>query len=250
MENGSITQTIVNNVCTITFYHPKGNSMPSGLLSDLAKAIKDAGKNDNIKAIILQSTGKSAFCAGASFDELIEINNFADGTKFFSGFANVINNIRKCPKFVIGRIHSKVIGGGIGLVAACDYTYAVESVTIRLSEFNVGIGPFVIAPAIVRKIGESAFSQMTIDTEWYTAKWAQDKGLFNRVFQTTEEMDIEISKLAEKLTLSSMDAMYELKKLFWDGTENWDELLIEKAKVSGKLVLTDYTKNYLKNFKK
>ena len=243
MENGSVTQTIENNISRIIFYHPKGNSMPSCLLSDLANAIEEAGKNEEIKALILQSTGKSSFCAGASFDELIEINNFDDGTKFFSGFANVINAIRKCPKFVIGRIHSKVIGGGIGLVAACDYTFAVDSVTIRLSEFNVGIGPFVIAPSIVRKIGVSAFSQMTIDTEWYTAQWAKEKGLFNRVCPSAEEMDAEISNLAEKFRSSSIDAMHELKKLFWDGTENWEDLLKEKALVSGKLVLTE-TREY------
>lgn len=250
MVQGSITQTTENNICKITFCHPKGNSMPSALLSDLAKAIKEAGQNDNIRCVILTSSGNSAFCAGASFDELIEINNLDDGTKFFSGFANVINAIRTCQKFVVGRVHSKVIGGGIGLVAACDYTFAVESVNIRLSEFNVGIGPFVIAPAIVRKMGQSAFSQMTIDTDWYSALWAHEKGLFNKVFKSVEEMDAEINKLTEKFRSSSMDAMYELKKLFWDGTENWDELLVEKAKISGKLVLTEYTKNYLSNFKK
>lgn len=250
MTNGTINKEISNKICTITFHHPKGNSMPGELLAKLSEEIDSAGKNEEVKCIILASTGDKAFCAGASFDELIEIENLEDGTKFFSGFANVINSIRKCPKFVIGRVHNKVIGGGIGLVAACDYAFALTSVKIRLSEYSVGIGPFVIAPAIVRKMGVSALSQMSIDTDWYSAEWAKKKGLFNKLFDTPIEMDIALNNLCEKISKSSMDAMIELKKLFWEGTEHWDTDLIDKAKISGKLVLTDYAKDLLKEFKK
>ena len=201
--NGNITSTINNNICRISFYHPKSNSMPGSLLNELAETIDSAGKNPDIRVIILQSEGNKAFCAGASFDELASINDFETGKKFFMGFANVINAIRNAPKFVIGRIQGKAIGGGVGLASACDYTYATEAASIRLSEFALGIGPFVIGPAVERKIGTSAFSQISTDADWYDAKWAFEKGLYSKLLPTIEELDKNLNEFDELLSGAS-----------------------------------------------
>ncbi len=250
IESGTVTRSINKNIATIEFYHPAHNSMPSSQLAKLTEAIQESGANDSVRVLVLQSAGDRTFSAGASFDELAAIEDFETGKRFFLGFANVINAMRKCPKFIIGRIQGKAVGGGVGLAAATDYCIATQHSSIKLSELAVGIGPFVVGPAVERKVGTAAFTQLAINaTEWQTAAWAKEKGLYNEAFPNIEEMDAAIFKLAETLTKSNPDAMQRLKKVFWQGTENWDILLAERASMSGQLVLSDFTKNAIEAFK-
>ena len=249
-KDGYVKTEFHNGITTIEFFHPQSNSLPGKLLEELANEIHAAGNDELTKVIILRSAGEKAFCAGASFDELIAIKNEEDGLKFFSGFAHVINAMRTCPKFIIGRIHGKCVGGGVGLAAAVDYAIATENAEIKLSELAIGIGPFVVGPAVERKIGISAFSQLAIDAGmWRNADWAKRKGLFAEVHSTVENMDEAIFRLALALSHSSAEAMTEMKKIFWKGTEHWDQLLIERAAISGRLVLSDFTKNAIEKFK-
>lgn len=250
METGSVTSKTENGIATITFFHPQSNSLPGTLLRELAETIIKAGNDINAKVIVLQSEGEKAFCAGASFDELVSIKDLDTGKKFFSGFAMVINAIRKAPKFVIARVQGKAVGGGVGLACAADYTFAVDTAAVKLSELAVGIGPFVVGPAVERKIGTSAFTSLSINaTEWQSAQWAKEKGLYVDIYKTTNEMDAAIAALAGKLAKSNPEAMHMLKNAFWKGTENWDTLLIERAEMSGKLVLSEFTKNAIHKFK-
>ncbi len=250
VEQGTVNTTIENGLTTIEFFHPLSNSLPGKVLAALAQSITDAGNNNEVKVILLKSSGDRAFCAGASFDELISINDLETGKKFFSGFANVINACRKCPKLIIGRVQGKAVGGGVGLASAVDYCFATKFASVKLSELAVGIGPFVVGPAVERKIGTSAMSQLAIDaTEWQTADWAKQKGLYAEVFESIEEMDEAINSLTNKLLASNPEAMALLKKIFWQGTDNWDELLSERAAMSGKLVLSDFTRNAINKFK-
>jgi methylglutaconyl-CoA hydratase len=247
---GYIKSTTENGIATITFFHPQSNSMPGHLLRELAEEITKAGNNTDAKVIVLQSEGDKAFCAGASFDELISIKDMETGKKFFSGFAMVINAMRQAPKFIIARVQGKAVGGGVGIACTADYTLAVNAASVKLSELAVGIGPFVVGPPVERKIGLSAFTSLTINaTEWQTAQWAKEKGMYMDVFSTAQEMDAAIAALADKLSKSNPEAMQMLKKAFWRGTENWDTLLIERAEMSGKLVLSDFTVNAINKFK-
>lgn len=250
MSSPYVKIDIQQKVGTIEFFHPAHNSLPGDLLAKLAKTITEAGENDAIKVIVLKSGGDRTFCAGASFNELININDATTGKVFFSGFANVINAMRKCPKFIIGRIQGKTVGGGVGLAAATDYCMATKFAAIKLSELNIGIGPFVVGPAIERKMGLSAMSQIAIDANtFYSADWAKQKGLFTQVFESTEELDESVKTTAEHLCTYNVEAMLEMKKVFWKGTDDWDKLLAERAQTSGRLVLSDFTKEKLKGFK-
>ena len=251
MSNGTVLTSIRKNIATVTFYHPASNSFPTSLLNRLIENINHLSKDDTIHVIILQSEGDKTFCAGASFDELLSITTFIEGEQFFAGFANLINAMRTCTKLIIGRVQGKSVGGGVGIIAATDYCFATEKADIKLSELTIGIGPFVIEPAIQRKIGIAAFSKLTIDaTDWHTAYWAKEKGLFSRVFENTRDMDAYVSILAQKLANYNPEALTALKKMFWEGTENWGKLLKERATISGKLVLSDTAKKALQNFKK
>jgi len=242
--------TTENSVGTIEFFHPQSNSLPGHILAELASTITKAGEDDNIKVIVLKSAGERAFCAGASFDELVAIDTPENGTKFFSGFANVINAARKCPKFIIGRVQGKAVGGGVGMASATDYCFATKFASAKLSELAIGIGPFVVGPAVERKIGTSAFSSMTINAgKWFDASWAREKGLYTEVLDSVDEMDAEVTKLATTLSKSNPEAMEGLKKVMWQGSEHWDELLMERAVSSGTLVLSDFTKNAIEKFK-
>ena len=251
IEQGGVNVSIENNIASIEFHHPLSNSLPGKVLQELANTITEVGTNDDVTVIILKSAGERAFCAGASFDELISIDTLETGKVFFSGFANVINAARKCPKLIIGRVQGKAVGGGVGMASAVDYCMATKFASVKLSELAVGIGPFVVGPAVERKIGMSAMSQLAIDaTEWQTAQWAKDKGLYTEIFDSVDEMDEGISKLANTLASSNPEAMQMLKKVFWEGTEHWDDLLLERAAMSGKLVLSDFTRNAINKFKK
>jgi len=245
-----VKQDIQNGIATIEFFHPAHNSLPGDILAQLASAITAAGEDNAVKVIILKSGGARTFCAGASFKELITINDAETGKVFFSGFANVINAMRKCPKFIIGRVQGKTVGGGVGIASATDYCMASKFASIKLSELNIGIGPFVVGPAVERKLGLTGMSQIAIDANtFYTAEWAQSKGLFAQVYESTEVLDEAVQAFAENLCTYNPDAMMEMKKIMWEGTEHWDTLLAERAVISGRLVLSDFTKETLKRFK-
>lgn len=247
---GQIDTHLADGIATITFSHPAHNSLPGRLLAQLKDAIQQAGSKDACKVIVLKSGGDRTFCAGASFDELMAIDNLTTGKEFFLGFAQVINAIRTCPKFVIGRVQGKTIGGGVGLACATDYCLATKYASVKLSELAIGIGPFVVGPAVARKVGQSAFQQMAINaTAFQTADWAKEKGLFADVFESIEEMDEAVQKLAQQLAQSSPEAMQELKRISWEGTEHWEELLDTRAAISGQLVLSDFTRKAIAAFK-
>jgi methylglutaconyl-CoA hydratase len=241
---------IQNGIGTVEFFTEQSNSLPGDILKKLADTITEAGNNPEVKVIILQSGGNRTFCAGASFDELIAVDSPENGKKFFMGFANVINAMRKCPKFIIGRLQGKAVGGGIGLAASVDYCFASKHSAIKLSELALGIGPFVVGPAIERKVGLSAMSQMAMNPdEFYDPKWAHQKGLFGKLYDDASSLDKAVNQLAEKLAAYNPEAMAELKKVFWKGTEDWDELLAQRAEMSGKLVLSEFTRNFIQKFK-
>jgi len=251
MAQGTIFTNITNKIATITFFHPSSNSFPSALINKLIDSFDRLSQDENVHVIVLKSDGDKAFCAGASFDELLQVESLEEGIKFFSGFANLINAMRKCEKLIIGRVQGKTVGGGVGIIAATDYSFATEAADVKLSELSIGIGPFVIAPALERKIGVSALSELTIDAiNWKTAYWAKEKGLYARVFENSRDMDEAVDILSNKLVSYNLRALTEMKKALWHDTSHWDELLLKNAEISGKLALSDYTKNALLKFKK
>lgn len=250
-ENGEITTTIEDNIGTIEFFHPKGNSLPGKMLRALAKTITEMGNNPDVYVLVLKSRGDGAFCAGASFDELIAIDSYKEGKHFFMGFALILNAMRQCPKLIIVRVQGKTVGGGVGIASAGDYTIAHESAAIKLSELALGIGPFVVGPAVERKVGTSAFSTLSVDaSSWNSAQWARENGLFSKVCESHDKLNEEVATLAKQLSDYSPDAMQELKKALWKGTEDWDSLLEKRAEVSGRLVLSDFTRNFIEEFKR
>jgi methylglutaconyl-CoA hydratase len=248
---GTITTTIENNIATVSFGHPASNSFPRQLLDSLTQEFHELSSNCAVHIIVLRSDGDGAFCAGASFDELLQVSNWEQGVHFFSGFAHLINAMRNCSKIIIGRIHGKAVGGGVGIAAACDYTFATANASIKLSELAIGIGPFVIEPVVSRKIGKTAMTQMALEAhQWQTAEWAATKGLYTQMAASTQEMDVAIANYATRLANYHLAALTEMKKVIWEGTEHWSTLLIERAGVTGQLVLSDYAKNALAQFKK
>ena len=251
ISEGHVRTETHDGITTIEFYHPQSNSLPGRLLDALTHEVHGAGNDPNTRGIILRSAGSKAFCAGASFDELMAIQNVDQGFLFFSGFAHLINAIRKCPQFVIARIHGRCVGGGVGIVAAADYAIAVDGADVKLSELALGIGPFVVGPAVERKIGLPAFSALAIDaTMWRDAEWARKRGLYTELHQQLSEMDESIDRLARTLAHSSPEAMALLKAIFWKGTEHWDQLLVERAAISGRLILSQFSRTALHNFRK
>lgn len=251
IQTGSIHTSINNTIATIEFSHPSGNSFPSQLLQLLTDEFNRLSHNPDVSIIVLRSPGEKVFCAGASFDELLSVSNLAEGSLFFSGFANVINAMRKCSKLIVGRVQGKAVGGGVGLAAACDYVFASANSSIKLSEFTIGIGPFVIAPAVERKVGTDGLAELTLSAdEWQTAAWAHQKGLYAKIFDTIDALDQALDTFTAKLARYNPEALSEMKKVLWEGTENWGTLLYERAAISGRLVLSDFTKQALEQFKK
>ncbi|WP_433779391.1 enoyl-CoA hydratase/isomerase family protein [Flavobacterium anhuiense] len=248
--NGSLETSFQNTIATVQFGHPASNSFPRTLLDALTAEINSLSRNEDVSVIILKSEGNKAFCSGASFDELLKVENEEQGVEFFSGFAHLLNAMRNCNKIIIGRVQGKAVGGGVGIISACDYVFATPQSDIKLSELAIGIGPFVIEPAVSRKIGKTAMTQMTLAAhEWKSADWAFQKGLYS-VISDSENLDKDVENFAKRLSSYNPEALYEMKKIIWDGTEQWESLLFERAAITGKLVLSDFTKNALLQFKK
>ncbi len=249
-ENGSLYTSIANKVATIEFGHPASNSFPLELLERLENTFYELSNQHDVKVIVLMSEGEKTFCAGASFDELLAIKSMQSGKLFFSGFSNVINAMRSCKKLIVGRIQGETVGGGVGLAAACDYAMATEAASVKLAELNIGIGPFVIAPAIERKMGIAGLTELTLAAhEWKNAYWAREKGLYARVFESIKDLDNEITIFTEKLASYNPEALYEMKKVLWENTDHWENLLPERAAISGELVLSDFSQKALTKFK-
>lgn len=250
-QAGLLLTSIENKIATLEFSHPASNSFPAELLRNLTNEINSLSTHPDVLVLVIKSQGTSVFCAGASFDELMAITNQKEGEAFFAGFANLINAMRKCPKLIVGRIQGKAVGGGVGIAAACDYALATKQASIKLSELAIGIGPFVIEPAVSRKIGKTALSEMTLAAhEWKTADWAKEKGLYANTFETIELLDEALDEFSSRLASFNPEALFEIKKILWEGTDHWDELLKERAAISGRLVLSDFTKKALNQFKK
>jgi methylglutaconyl-CoA hydratase len=248
---GSLCTTIENKIATVSFGHPSSNSFPRELLDRLTNEFAVLSLNPDVSVIVIQSEGSGAFCAGASFDELLAVDNEEQGAHFFSGFAHLINAMRTCSKLIVGRVHGKAVGGGVGIASACDYVLATKTAAIKLSELAIGIGPFVIEPVVSKKIGKTAMAEMTLAAhEWKTAEWATAKGLYANTFETIEELNTAIIDFSTKLSSYNTEALQEMKKVLWEGTQHWDTLLLERAAISGKLVLSDFTKKALSQFKK
>ncbi len=241
-DNGRVDSQVEGGVGTITFSHPKGNSLPGSLLAELAAAVTRLGADDSAKVIAMRSEGTGAFCAGASFAELQSITDEAAGKKFFMGFATLILAMIRCPKFIVTRVQGKTVGGGVGILAASDYTVASSAAAVRLSELAVGIGPFVVGPVIEKKIGLAALSAMAVEAGWRSADWAETHGLYSAVHQTVDAVDSCVNEITARLAASNPDAMSRLKKVFWEGTDGWDQLLSERAAASGTLVLSDFAR--------
>jgi methylglutaconyl-CoA hydratase len=246
-STGSISISIEATIATVEFGHPASNSFPSSLLHELTQTIETLGHNPEVGVVVLKSQGTATFCAGASFDELLAVTTEAEGKTFFSGFAHLINAMRKCPKIIVGRVQGKTVGGGVGIAAACDYVLATHEASVKLSELTIGIGPFVIEPAVSRKIGKTALAELSLAAgEWKSAAWAKEKGLYANTFETIEKLDDALSILTRQLASYNPEALVELKKVLWEGTEHWDNLLVERAAITGKLVLSEATKSALK----
>ncbi len=247
METGYVkSEQTKEGLLKITFFHPKHNALPSQLLTQLEKAILRAGTNPEVRLILLQSGGERTFCAGASFDELKSIETLEQGKGFFKGFANVINACRKCSKLIVGRVQGKAVGGGVGLAAAMDYCLASKYAAIKLSELNIGIGPFVIGPAVERRMGLAAFSQLSINADTFkSAEWARDNGLYAEVFDDMGQLGAGLDRITDYLLSKSLEAQTNLKRVFWDDCDDWDDLLDKRAAISGALVLSDFTQKSL-----
>ncbi|MBX3240755.1 MAG: enoyl-CoA hydratase/isomerase family protein [Chitinophagaceae bacterium] len=250
LQGGYIKTEYHKGIAVIEFFHPSANSLPAALLAALTQEIHSAAMEADVKVVVIKSSGDGAFCSGASFDELLNILSEKEGKEFFSGFANLINAMRKCPKMIIVRVQGKAVGGGLGIIAAADYAIACEGCDVKLSELTIGIGPFVVGPAIERKIGISAFSQLAIDAAlWRPADWARRKGLYAELHPDVTGMDESVDRLANSLAQANPEAVSEMKKIFWKGTEHWDGLLAERAAISGRLAVSSFTKNSLRKFR-
>jgi methylglutaconyl-CoA hydratase len=245
-QDGTVTLAVANGIATVTFFHPKKNALPAFILRRLTETIESVGANPDVRVVILASEGKGAFCAGASFDELRSIRSAEEGKEFFSGFARVILAMRRCPKVIIARVQGKVVGGGVGLVAASDYSFALPAASVRLSELAIGLGPFIVGPVIERRVGRAAFGALAIDHDWRDAEWAERNGLFTRLMDTEAAMDSVLPAFARRLSETNPDALTQIKRMLWEGTNHWDTLLFDRAAVSGRLVMSEFTARAIK----
>lgn len=247
--DGEVTAAVADGIGAVQFAHPKGNSLPGALLRRLASTIAETGERPDVRVVTVRSGGQGPFCGGASFDELVAVSDEQQGKTFFLGFAQVILAMIRCPKPVVTRVQGKVVGGGVGVVAASDYVIATNQSPLRLSELAIGLGPFVIGPPILRKVGPAAFGAMALDADWRTAQWALDAGLYAQMHDGIPALDEAFDRFVKELASRNAEATGRIKQIMWEGTENWDALLDARAALSGRLVLSEHTRAAIAAFK-
>ncbi|MCC2589602.1 enoyl-CoA hydratase/isomerase family protein [Chryseobacterium sp. MFBS3-17] len=238
-----------NNIAEITFGTPKSNSLPGEILEKLARNILDEGAKKEVKAILIKSAGEKAFCAGASFDELLEISELETSKKFFGGFAKVLNAMRNCGKIVVVRVQGKTTGGGVGIACGADYCFATRDASLALTELNLGIGPFVIGPYVERKIGKSQFAAMAIDADFRSAAWAEAHSIYHSVSENITEMNEKLSQFLNALAGRSDEALALIKKVSWEGTDHFNDLMPARIHMSASLILEDSAKQNIAKIK-
>jgi methylglutaconyl-CoA hydratase len=249
VPDGTVSVSVAHGIGTVEFAHPKGNSLPAKLLDELAAAITALGANDSARVIVLRSAGTGAFCAGASFDEFTALADAAEGQRFFSGFSRVILAMIRAPKFVLTRVHGRAAGGAIGVIAASDYSVAVGTAQVKLSELQVGIGPFVVGVVIERKLGLAPFMNLAVHADWHSAAWCERHGLYSAVMDSEDALDDAVAAHAKRLAASNPEAMREMKRVFWQHTDGWEKTMTERAAMSGRMVLSDFTREALTRFR-
>lgn len=249
VPQGQVTLSVADGIGTAEFSHPKGNSLPGALLRELAAGITQLGEDPDVRVIVLRSGGTGPFCAGASFDEFTALAKPEDGQEFFLGFSRVILAMIRAPKFVIARVHGRAAGGALGLIAASDYSFATDNAQAKLSELQVGIGPFVVGVVLERKLGLAAFQQLGVHADWHDASWCERVGLYAQVVESVPALDAIVDNHAQRLAASNPEAMAEMKRMYWRNTEDWEALMRERAAMSGRLVLSDFTREALAKFR-
>lgn len=243
MSNEYIHYAAEYGIGRIEFFHSRGNALTSTMLREITSFIRAAGEDPEIKIVMIQSAGEASFCGGASLDELMECDSVKEARDFFMGFAHLLTAIRTCPKLVVVRVQGKVVGGGLGIVAVADLAFATVEASIRLSELSIGLGPFVIGAAVERKIGISAFSELTyLSSIWKDAHWAKEKGLFSAVFETLAALDIAMAAQIIELETYAPEAIALTKKMFWAQTPEWSDELEKRAGYSAKLWIQKKTR--------
>ena len=244
-----VNAQVLNQISHIEFGTSKSNSLPGEILELLAQTILSEAAKVDVKAIVLKSSGEKAFCAGASFDELLQIDELEISKKFFGGFAKVLNAMRTCGKLVIVRVQGKTTGGGVGIACGADYCFATKDSSLALTELNLGIGPFVIGPYVERKIGKSEFTAMAIDADFRSAQWAERNHIYHVVSDSIEEMDEKLTVFLDTLASRSADALALLKKVSWEGSEHFEKLMPERIQMSASLILEDSAKENINKIK-
>lgn len=246
---GTVQASVADGVGTVEFSHPKGNSLPAKLLDDLAGAITKLGNDAAARVIVLRSAGTGAFCAGASFDEFVTLADAEAGKRFFSGFSRVVLAMVRAPKFVLTRVHGRAAGGALGVIAASDYSIALRTASVKLSELQVGIGPFVVGVVIERKLGLAPFQSLAVHADWHDADWCERHGLYSALVDDEAALDVAVEAHAKRLASSNPDAMAEMKRIFWHDIGDWEERMNERAAMSGRMVFSNFTHAALTKFR-
>lgn len=202
----------------------KHNALDSKLIKELTDVFKSS-LSDDIRIIVLSGKGKS-FCSGADLQWMKEIINydFNDNIRESNELAELLYTINRHPKPVIALVKGAAIGGGAGLMSACDIIIAEENTKIGFTEVRLGLAPAVISPFVVARLGYAKAKELFLTGEILNAKKAFDIGLVNIVTDDSN-LEFELNKIVEMLSNNSPNAIKQIKELiYYLQTQNIEDI--------------------------
>ena len=224
---------ITGPVARVWMNRPEARNAFDGLMvTELRKTLFDLRSVDGVRVIVLGGRGVS-FCAGADLEWMKAMAGFsrAENLGEAQALADLFFTVYESPKPVVARVHGHALGGGAGLVAACDIPVAALGTQFGFTEVRLGIIPAVISPYVLGKIGESAARELFLTGERFEAVRAVEIGLV-RAAVPEEDLDATVERRVEELLKAGPRAIAEAKALIrevsWRRIEEMQRYTVER----------------------
>ncbi len=198
-------------VLSVTLNRPEvHNAFNDELIAEAIDLFSGIGAR-GARAVVLRGTGPN-FCAGADVNWMSRMMRYTreENIRDSAQLAKMFALINGCPLPVVGRIQGAAIGGGVGLVAACDIAVAAPDAKFALAEVKLGILPAVISPYVIAKTGQGHARALFLTGERFDAERALRIGLVHRI---ADDLDAAVGETLAQLMTSGPEAVRECKKL-------------------------------------
>jgi len=206
-----------SGIATVTLNNPdKHNAFDDGVITELTQVFNDIAQDQDIKVMILASTGKS-FSAGADLGWMKRMASYSyeENLNDANALAAMLKALNFLPQPTIAKVQGAAFGGAVGLASCCDIVIASNKASFCLSEVKLGLIPATISPYVVNAIGQKASRRYFQTAERFFADKAQQLGLVDEIVELTD-LDKSVEDMVNTLLSNGPEAVRQAKQLALD----------------------------------